>query len=552
MKSLSIIITALFVLPLCGIAPLEAQCDGTFRFVNNTGREVTDLHIEFEETGATLESHNFPGRPSTERANFEGPATNGTEKRWDIIRGRLPNKGVATLSFTSEDCRLRIRRWWWTVDDSPATEPYNNERRSGTNASGASLDRDLVAQGETVTKVKVSHPYSGRRNGERVELGINDLHVVSRKPPTVLNRTRNSEDDPAKSGGVFEEEDVTTCDCDVRQTDRPCQQVCQGQTGTLYVLNLVTTGTIRRNQEVELELKGVEAEDLQWLWWTKDGRPYTVRNTGLHRGNKDEGVPEENGNDLEGAPKEDWDEVVGNFGHPGGPRSRFAVGLFGGAGRNPFDASLDFGPESTAAVMNAIYGNPDVMARLLEGFSGEFYLGDFTGTTEMMVASPSPSTQFGTHLRFGLTGPLSVDVRGGYTSASAEGRFPVTVFPWSSETTEEPYETAGTYRLERGIQELSLGANYLLGPGRLRAGVGAYAAAQRVSNRSTVVIAGQHLQLSEETNFALSGQLRGIIQYQPIDRIFLEGGIVRLLPLSGATAGNLTAFQLGLGLYLGK
>lgn len=553
MKSIALFSTLLFATFFGFSNSLVAQCDGTFRFVNNTGREVTDLHIEFEEDGAKLVRHNFPGRPSAGKANFEGPKTNGTPRRWDVLKGRLPNKGVATLQFESDDCRLRIKNWWWTVDDNPATKPYG-EKRPGTNAAGLSLDDDLVAPGETVTGVSLRQPYTKERNGKNTRIGINDLHLVSRKRPTVLNKTKSSENAKAKVGGVFEEESITTCNCDEKPKpdSRPCKQVCKDSTGTFYVLNLKTTGALKLGQKVELELKGVEKEDLKWLWWTKDDHPYTGIWNKPDRGQKNAGVSEEDGGHVSGKPKTEWDAVVGNFTLPAaaGSRSSFSLGLFGGMIVSPSRNEEGFSPGTVGLINNAIFDHPDLRAQLSERLGGEFFLGDFSGTTRMTPEGSPTTIQYGVHLRRGLTERFSLEARGGYFRSRTNGSFPVTVFPHQTESTEEFYETSGRYQSVRSVQELSVGANFLLGNGPLRGGLGGFAAAQRIGVRNRATINQLAWELTDNTSLELSAQLRGIVQYRPFDRVFLEGSLVRSVGLTGEHAKNYTAFQVGIGLVL--
>jgi hypothetical protein len=109
------------------------------KFPNNTGVAVNDLHVEFVQA---VEPQPAPAGPY---GPFGSQSGNGTTKV-DFSGGVVPAGGSATITFTSTSPRIKIKRWWWTL----------NGKRVGAIQGEKALamihfDQDALRPGEIAT-----------------------------------------------------------------------------------------------------------------------------------------------------------------------------------------------------------------------------------------------------------------------------------------------------------------------------------------------------------------------------------------------------------------
>ena len=100
-------LTALLFTVLAG-ADAWAASTRRITFKNNTGQAVNDLHVEFVQASTP----NPPGGPFGAFPNENGSGTT----KIDFSGGVVPKNGSTSITFTSSSSRIKVKRWWWTLD----------------------------------------------------------------------------------------------------------------------------------------------------------------------------------------------------------------------------------------------------------------------------------------------------------------------------------------------------------------------------------------------------------------------------------------------------
>lgn len=79
------------------------------KFTNKSGKDANDLHIEFVQ-GVTPQP-----APIGPYGPFRGQSGSGGNKI-DFNAGMVKAGDSAEITFTSTSPKIKIRRWWWTLD----------------------------------------------------------------------------------------------------------------------------------------------------------------------------------------------------------------------------------------------------------------------------------------------------------------------------------------------------------------------------------------------------------------------------------------------------
>ncbi|RJP37468.1 MAG: hypothetical protein C4547_05520 [Phycisphaerales bacterium] len=89
---------------LCGGTLAEAGATRKVKFVNNTGKDVNDLHIELKQACDVPEYEPF--------GTIQGDGTS----RIDLKDGTVEDGESADLKFKTTSNAVEIKKWWWTID----------------------------------------------------------------------------------------------------------------------------------------------------------------------------------------------------------------------------------------------------------------------------------------------------------------------------------------------------------------------------------------------------------------------------------------------------
>ncbi len=100
-KMMTLVIVAVV---LCGGSFAEAGAKRKVKFVNNTGKDVNDLHIELKQASEVTEYDPF--------GSLQGDGTS----RIDLKDGTVADGDSATLKFETTSNAIEIKKWWWTID----------------------------------------------------------------------------------------------------------------------------------------------------------------------------------------------------------------------------------------------------------------------------------------------------------------------------------------------------------------------------------------------------------------------------------------------------
>lgn len=292
LRSTIIQLTALFLFCLMSIPTLSSQTSKDYVFINNTGQDANDLHIQFD----TLVELIHPAPKPSEKylsSKFRRKVTTNTAGKSQVDLANRGKKGAKLVKngqevwgrFETNGQDLHIESWYWTF----------NGDTIGTVMAG-DLDRskqstNLVVPGvDVVTSFKFKNDVYDGFKGPNAGAVINDLHIVSPQPIHPINRTRKDADSPEKVGGVFKDTQTIHCACSALPAENqarrralanmpePCRSLCKDSETDLYVVQLENPDKpLPAGTEVPIDLRGDDtAEVLQW-WFTENGFPIKFR-----------------------------------------------------------------------------------------------------------------------------------------------------------------------------------------------------------------------------------------------------------------------------------
>lgn len=271
---------------------MSGQTSKDYVFINNTGKDANDLHIQFD----TLVELIHPAPKPSEKylsSKFRRKVTTNTAGKSQIDLANRGKKGAKLVKngqevwgrFETNGQDLHIESWYWTF----------NGDTIGTVMAG-DLDRskqstNLVVPGvDVVTSFKFKNDIYDGFKGPNAGAIINDLHIVSSKPIQPINRSREDADSPEKVGGVFKDAQTVHCACStlpaadqarrraLAKMPEPCRTLCKDSKTDLYVVQLENPDKpLPAGTEVPIDLRGDDtAEILQW-WFTENGFPIKFR-----------------------------------------------------------------------------------------------------------------------------------------------------------------------------------------------------------------------------------------------------------------------------------
>lgn len=292
LRSTIIQLTCLFLFCLMSIPNLSGQTSKDYVFINNTGRDANDLHIQFDTIVELL--HPAP-KPSEQYlgSKFRRKVTTNTAGKSQIHlanRGKKKAKLVKNGQevwgrFETNGQDLHIESWYWTFNgDRIGTVMTGDQDRSKQSTN-------LVVPGvDVVTSFKFKNEIYDGFKGPNARAVINDLHIVSSKPIHPINRSRKDADSPEKVGGVFKDAKTVHCACSTLPADNqarrralakmpePCRSLCKDSKTDLYVVQLENPDKpLPAGTEVPIDLRGDDsAEVLEW-WFTENRFPIKFR-----------------------------------------------------------------------------------------------------------------------------------------------------------------------------------------------------------------------------------------------------------------------------------
>lgn len=272
-----------------------------FVFINNTGRDANDLHIQFDtivdfQEVAPKVSSNYLGskfRRIIHRTN------EGRSQIHFINRGRSKSKVVQNgqevwgrFSTDAED--LHIVNWFWTFNGDTIGELMHGDLRK------AQQSNSLVVPGiDVVTELEFENKIYKGRPGQDDNAIVNDLHIVSKLPASSIN------EGTAKS--IFRDANTTHCACSnlpvagrerklaLNRMDEPCRSLCENSRIDLYVINLSNpTEDVPPDTKIPVKLRASDKVDVLEWWFTEDGFPLRFREGSTQSG-KPKGEPKRDG-----------------------------------------------------------------------------------------------------------------------------------------------------------------------------------------------------------------------------------------------------------------
>ncbi|MEZ5042617.1 MAG: hypothetical protein R2828_22155 [Saprospiraceae bacterium] len=271
---------------------LEAQTSKDFVFINNTGRDANDLHIQFD----TIVELVHPAPKETDRylsSKFRRKTTQNDNGKTQIHlanRGRQEDKLVKNGEevwgrFETNGEDLHIESWYWTFNGDTIGTVMAGDLNKANQAES------LVVPGiDVVTGFKFKNDIYDGFNGPNQDAVVNDLHIVTNRPVIPINKTKADENDDEKVGGIFKGATTIHCECSqlpqaerernraLNQMGEPCKSLCQDSREDLYVVQLDNPDEpLPAGTEIPINLRGDDtAEVLQW-WFTGDGYPLKFR-----------------------------------------------------------------------------------------------------------------------------------------------------------------------------------------------------------------------------------------------------------------------------------
>lgn len=140
MKIRSLTAGALLAVALVVLTGADAWAASTRKitFKNKTGQAVNDLHVEFTQ-GSTPHP---PGGPFGAFPNENG----GSTTKIDFSGGVVPKDGSTSITFTSTSSRIKVQRWWWTLDGQ-RVGPIQREKHLAM----VNFNQDFLRVGEIAT-----------------------------------------------------------------------------------------------------------------------------------------------------------------------------------------------------------------------------------------------------------------------------------------------------------------------------------------------------------------------------------------------------------------
>ena len=276
-----------------------------FVFINNTGRDVNDLHIQFDTTVdfqavAPKASSNYLGskfRRIVHRKN------EGRSQVHFINRGRSKSKvvqnGQAVWGRFSTDAQdLHILSWCWTFNGDTIGNVMQGDLRKTLQSNS------LVVPGvDVVTELEFENKIYKGRPGQDDNAVVNDLHIVSKVPATSINE--------GTSESVFQDANTTHCPCSnlpaagrerklaLKRMNEPCKSLCENSRIDLYVINLSNPSkNLPPDTKIPVKLRANDKVDVLEWWFTQDGFPLRFREGRTENG-KPKGEPKRDGEEDE-------------------------------------------------------------------------------------------------------------------------------------------------------------------------------------------------------------------------------------------------------------
>ncbi|GJM35073.1 MAG: hypothetical protein DHS20C18_40740 [Saprospiraceae bacterium] len=410
-------------------------------FVNNTGKEVNDIHIVFTTEGVEIEEPNAHSKIE-DHINKRFPIDDTDQNDPNAIHRKgnlpLPNGGVVYGVFKKNGRGpIKIRQWWWTYDGERIGEIQNGDEDK-TQQSGS-----LVVPGEDIVrgislKNKVKDFEIKDNKWEPKEAPINDLHVVFKgeNSPDPINKEKANAEDTPKYGGKFEEFEKVTCSCDelppftqkhareraLSRLDEPCKSLCKNADQRLHVIHF-RNGSMPKGSEIDLKFRSNKDFELTDWWWTRDGKPITF-------------IPDDKVNpiklgDTNAPPKTESKHKEGNAGKDEGrkyddhvisyrPLRLEGGGQFSTGYRPEGGANL---PTTEGEILKPLYNDPVLFEKLFERLGGEFFV-------EEPVKNYAAKPGIGINLRtyYPLSDRLLIGLGFNYQKTKINGTLPLQLF----------------------------------------------------------------------------------------------------------------------------
>lgn len=291
-KSMLIGISCTILFAFAGQAQ-ESTTSKRYIFINNTGIDANDLHIEFDRTVKYEQSELTKKFGHNKAETVNGKTTLHFKNRGEGKDGsRLVKNGNAIVGdFESKSEDLRIEKWWWTRDGI---------RIGGEQIGDKDTERQsfmlVVPSADVVTEVVFTNKIYKGTQASTEDAVVNDLHIVlDSLPSKIINKTRKSPQDSAKFGGVFKKEETMPCLCNTltgndefirtgreprerkrerEQMPEPCKTICASSMKAKYVIHLSEPDVrLQREDSVSLHFRGENKPRIENYWWTQDRKP---------------------------------------------------------------------------------------------------------------------------------------------------------------------------------------------------------------------------------------------------------------------------------------
>lgn len=404
-------------------------------FVNNTGKDVNDLHIQFDKEVKIISSE-LTEKFADERAETaNGKTTTHFANKGEGENGSRLVKNGAKISgeFKSTDGDFHIEKFWWTLDGEKIGEDH-----PGDVAKANQSVMLVVPSDDVVTEFEFKNDvYEGKKDEK--EAVVNDLHIVTKNPVKPVNRTKTNGDDSEKVGGVFKDSETIKCACDElpdndknyetqprkrarRAMPEPCRTICETCKETRYVTHLSNPdANLPAGAKVPVQFRGDEKTEVEQWWWTQDGKPLIFKES-TYQG-KTEGKTRKGDENEPAKPNDDWKrggtmtggEELYSVALPQPYKPGHAVAVSGGY---TLRQSEELAPLLPQEALKGVYENEEIFGQLFERLGGEFFVGELTDY--QVVSNPGLAIEGG--ISFGL---WQIRLRGMLSTGQISGRFPI-------------------------------------------------------------------------------------------------------------------------------
>lgn len=503
-----------------------------FVFINNTGRDANDLHIQFDtivdfQEVAPKVSGNYLG---SKFRRIIHRTSEGRSQIHFINRGRNKSKVVQNGQevwgrFSTEGQDLHILSWCWTFNGDTISTVMQGDVRK------ARQSNSLVVPGiDVVTELEFENEIYQGRPGQDDNAVVNDLHIVSKLPVTSINE--------GTAESIFRDANTTHCPCSnlpaagrerkiaLKRMDEPCRSLCENSRIDLYVVNLSNPAqNVPPDTKIPVKLRATDKVDVLEWWFTQDGFPLRFREGRTQSGTR-KGEPKKDGEKDQPLKlgKNDQDSRYGPGGKLEDKGEIYSIAHNGYSTPTARTKSVYLDLKATLQQSQTAPSlkvpNPDQILEILLKEQFNDGLEDFAELLPLEGSlSDTPSYWTGFDASFGI--PLSsrwqLSIEGGRAQGKVIGQIPFVDFKTGSTV---PIEAKWEAKVQQEELLLLLGYEFIRG---LYATVGGFGGRQRLLD-SHLTLRGQQLSIPLEwdsTPYGLTAQLGTTVPFaKGLDWVF--------------------------------